>query len=143
MSGSEAGYYKARLAHHEFPREGSRGTIARVDDVTDRSDLHLENGMVPVAALWSRGEPGHEPGLHFAHDPHERDGRDVMALVHDDVAVSSNKVLDSIPPHQALEHGHVEPAVRLVLAGADPADFGGRDAEEDGISVLRARRAVR
>src|SRR5437667_11180802 len=100
--------------------------------MTDRTELHLEDGVWSIALLRRPGKPGHEPRLHLAHHPLKRYSRDMMALVHNHVTVAGNEILDPVPPHQALEHGHVKPAVGLVLAGSDLADLGGRDAKEDG-----------
>ena len=42
-----------------------------------------------------------------------------MALIHDDVAVAGNEILDPVPSHQALEHGHVQLPVGSALAPSD------------------------
>ncbi len=55
-----------------------------------------------------------------------------MALVNDDVTVARDEILHLVAPDETLEHGDIELSSRLVPSGADPADLGGRDAEEDG-----------
>jgi hypothetical protein len=93
--------------------------------VPDGPDLHLEDRVVPIASLRCGGQPSDESSLHFTHHPLERDSRDVMALVHDHVAVAGDEVIDSVPAHETLEHGNIEHAVGLALAGSDSADLPG------------------
>ena len=59
----------------------------------------------------------------------ERDGRDVVTLVHDDVAVVADDLVDLVAPDEALDHRDVQAPVRLSDAASDSTDLSRIDAE--------------
>jgi len=58
-----------------------------------------------------------------AHDPLERHGRNMVALIDDDVAIGGNDVVDDVLSGEALDHGDIQHPVRLSFAPANLADL--------------------
>src|SRR5690349_18849955 len=83
----------------------------------------LRNGVVPVTTLRSRRQADHVARLRLGHHALERDGRQVVALVDDDLAIVREDVLDPLLADEALDHRDVEPAVPGFPAGPDLADL--------------------
>jgi hypothetical protein len=54
----------------------------------------------------------------------------MVTLVHDDVPVRRDDIIDLPESGQALDHGHVECARDLSLAATDPSDAAGIQIEE-------------
>lgn len=68
-----------------------------------------------------------------------------MALVDDHMPVRRDQVVNMAYTHEALDHRHIELAIRGVLAGADLADRLGRETQEHGqlrSPLIEARLAV-
>jgi hypothetical protein len=53
-----------------------------------------------------------------------------MAFIHDNVTVTSNTVIDHVLAHEALNHGHIEAAIRSTLSTTDLSDISLIDTEE-------------
>lgn len=114
---------EARLADDELVLEGTPSSLAfRVDGETHWAELHLENRVMAVPALWRRSETQHVSRLDLGQYPLERHRRDVMALVDDHVPVGGNHVVNLALPSEALDHRHVQRAVRLSFPTSDPTD---------------------
>ena len=98
--------------------------------VPDRSALHEDNRVLAVASERRRRQAQHVLGLGPLEDGLERDGRQVMALVDDDVAVLFDQLADLALAGQRLHHGNVDPAGGPGLAAADGTDHFLADLEE-------------
>ena len=137
---------EGRLSHDETVLERPAGRLAlRVHREADRPELHLGDRMLAVAPLRRRGQADHVAGLHLGQHPLERDGRHVVALVHDHLAIARDQVGDLASAHEALDHRHVEAAVRRAFPAADLADGLGLDAQEErelGAPLVEERPAV-
>jgi hypothetical protein len=57
-----------------------------------------------------------KPPLHFRKDAFERNGRDVVAFIHDNVSIVSYKVSHAAKANQALNHGNVDLARRSFIS---------------------------
>ena len=77
------------------------------------------------------GKSREETCPHLAHYPFERDGRNVVAFIHDDVAVVRNDGVHLIPAHQALNHGNVNPTRKRPLPASDLPNLCRLEIEED------------
>src|SRR5215213_10396464 len=88
--------------------------------------------MMPIPAVWRGGQANHITRLDLRTHALERNRRDVVTLVHDDMAIRLDQVLDAALPNQALDHRHVEPPVRLALPATDLSDLLLLDAEKHG-----------
>ena len=64
------------------------GLAPGVDGEAHRSELHLGDGVLAVPPLWGRCQAHHVASLHLRQHPLERHRRDVVALVHDDLAIA-------------------------------------------------------
>src|SRR6266511_88346 len=93
-------------------------------------ELHLDDRVVPIAPVGRRGEAEDKTRLDLREDAPERTRRDVVALIHDDVAVSGDDVVDLALPNEALDHRDVDPARALPLPAPDDTDLLARDPEE-------------
>ena len=83
----------------------------------------MEDGLLTVPATWSCSKPSNKPCLHFRKHALEGNGRDVVALIHDNVSIASHEVSHVAEPNQALHHRHVDLAGRSVFSRADLPDF--------------------
>ena len=88
--------------------------------------------MVPVAALRRRGQPDDVASLRLREHALERDRRQVVALVDDDLAIAGHEVVDGFLAHEALDHRDVDSAGGLPLSGADLPDLLLVDSQEHG-----------
>jgi hypothetical protein len=95
----------------------------RVHREAHRPDLHSQDRVVPIAAVGRGREAQDVAGTHLTKHTLERNGRNVVALVDDDVSVAGHDVLDTSLPDEALDHRDVQPAVGLPLTAADLPDF--------------------
>lgn len=98
------------------------GLGPRVDPVAYGSALHEDDGMMPILAgdggLQSENEtPPGAPGHLF-----EADSGQMMTFINDQMAVSSDDIVDLAFSDQALDQRHIDDARRLALAAANPAD---------------------
>src|SRR5215468_3168743 len=86
--------------------------------------------MVAVLARDGGGEPQHMPRIRPTRDELEADGREMVALVDDQVTVIANEIVDLAVAHEALDQGDVDAPRRLALATADGANAGSVDRQE-------------
>src|SRR6185436_16664402 len=98
----------------------------------NRSQLHRENGVVPIPAVRCGGQADDITGLDLREHALEGNRRHMVALVHDDMAVGLDQVIDAALADQALDHRHIEAPVRCPLAASDLADVLLLEAEKDG-----------
>jgi hypothetical protein len=75
-----------------------------------------------VFSGWRRSEADDVPGLDLFHDLFKSECRDMMALVHDDLAVLGDEVLDFALPLKALNHCHVNDASTRGFTAPDLTD---------------------
>src|SRR5271157_4875125 len=92
----------------------------------------MDDGLLTVPATWSCSKPSNKPCFHFRKHAFEGNGRDVVALIHDDVSIASHEVSYSAEANQALHHRHVDLAGGSVFPGTDLPDFLRFFAQEQG-----------
>jgi len=97
-----------------------------------RTKLHLGYGMAPIAALRRRGQPGDITRLCRRQHALERDRREMVALVDDDLPVARHEIGDGLLAHQALDHRDVDFAGGVALSGTDLPNLLGVDSQEHG-----------
>lgn len=101
---------------------GLLGGGPRTHAKPNRPALHEDDRLVAVFSGWRRREPDNVPGLDLLHDLFESECRDVMALVHDNLAVLGDEILDFAPPLEALDHCHINDASTRGFTSANLAD---------------------
>src|SRR5229473_450857 len=72
--------------------------------------LHLGDWMVPIASLGRRGQPDDVTRLRRRQYALERDRREMVALIDDDLPIAGHEICDGLLAHQALDHRDVDPA---------------------------------
>jgi hypothetical protein len=107
-----------------------RGLALRIDGETNGPQLHFGDRMVAVATLRCGGETDNVTPLRLREHSLERDCREVVALVDDYLPVGGDHILDLFSTNQALDHRHIEPAVRGLLPRSNLPDFLRLDAQE-------------
>jgi len=103
-----------------------------IDRKAHGAELHLDDRVMSVAPLRGGSKPRYVPRLDIGQDPFERDGRNVVTLIHDHVTVGCDDIVHGIAADDALQHGDVQTAVRLTFAAPDPPNELGVNAEEHG-----------
>ena len=88
--------------------------------------------MAAIAALRRRGQPDDVTRLRRRQHALERDRREMVALVDNDLSVAGHEIRDGLSAHQALDRRDVDAAGRVALSGADLSDLLGVDTEEYG-----------
>lgn len=83
----------------------------------------MEYRVVAVPPLRSCGQADDVPCPDRREEPLERNGRDVVAFVDDDVSVPADELVDGVSADEALHHRDVDSAVRFPGVPADPSDF--------------------
>ena len=69
----------------------------------DGPNLHVEDRLVAVPALGRGRQPHDEFRADSREHSFERDGRDVVTFVHDDVAVAADNLVDLVAPEDDLD----------------------------------------
>ena len=87
-----------------------------------RATLHVNDGMVSIFSGWRRRETYHVFGFHLSHHLLEGEGRNVMALIHDDLAVVRDKILYSFFLIQALDDRNIDAAAATCFSAANLTD---------------------
>ena len=95
-----------------------------------RPALHEDDRMMAVLASDRGGQSQDESRLGPADDLLEAAGREMVALVDDEMTVLRHAILDDALAHQALNDGHVQRTGRFLAAAADAADRLGRQVEK-------------
>jgi hypothetical protein len=88
-----------------------------------RTKLHLGDGMAPIAALRRCGQPGDVTRLRRRQHALERDCRQMVALVDNDLPVAGHEIRDGLPAYQALDHRDTDPAGGAALSRTDLPDL--------------------
>ena len=104
----------------ERPRRGLR---FRVHPVTDRPTLHEDDRVMAILAGYRGRQSQDVARLGSARDELEADGREMMTLVDNQVAVIGNKVADLAVANEALDQRDVDSTRGLALSAADCADI--------------------
>lgn len=60
--------------------------------------------------------------LHLGQDSLEGDGRQMVALINDDMAIVGDEVIYLLLADEALDHGDIESAIELALTPSNPTD---------------------
>jgi len=111
--------------------EGTLRRLApRIDGEPHWPKLHVEDGIVTVPAPGCRREANDVLRLCLSQHALKTDGRTVVSLILDHLAVASDEIGDRPLTGKALYHRHVEPPIRPGSACADLADIPGLDAKE-------------
>src|ERR1022692_816166 len=101
---------------------GLLGGVPYTQAIANRPALHQDDRLMAVFSGRRRREANDVPGLDLLHDLFKSECRDVMALVHDDMAILGDEILDFPLPLKALDHGHVNDAGTYGFATADLTD---------------------
>src|ERR1017187_8808621 len=122
---------EARRANQDVVSKRSQGRLLpSIVAVAHRAALHENNWLMAVLPRGRSGEAGHVARCGAAGDQFKAARRQMMALVHHQVAVFSNTVMHDTFPRQALDECHVNPASETFLAASEPADGLGWQIEE-------------
>jgi hypothetical protein len=102
-----------------------RGLLACVDPIADRPTLHEDNRVMAILPS-QRGRKAKDVlGLGLPSDCFEAHGREMVALVDDQVAIIGNELRNFPLPYQALDQCNVNDAGRFPFSTADhPNPFG-------------------
>ena len=97
-----------------------------------RTKLHLGYRMASIASLRRRGQPDDVTRLRRRQHALERDRREMVALVNDNLPVAGHEIRHRLLAHQALDHRDVDPAGGVALSRTDLPDQLGVDTQEHG-----------
>lgn len=104
-------------------REGSLSRFRPgIDRETHRSELKPNNGMMTVSPSRCCRQAGDVSRGHRPHHTLERDRRNVVTFIHDDMSIASDDIVDFAVANQTLNHRDIERAVGMPFAAADLAD---------------------
>jgi hypothetical protein len=95
-----------------------------------RPALHEDDRLMPVLARDGGRQSHHESSLCPACDLFEAVGRQVVALVDDQVTVLAHAIIDHTFPDEALDDGDIHSTRRLVPSSADSADCSRRQIQK-------------
>src|ERR1039457_3815417 len=101
---------------------GLLGGVPYTQAKANRPALHEDDRLMAVFSGWRRREADDVLGLDLLHDLITSECRDVMALVHDNLAVLGNEILDFALPLKALDHCHINHASTRGLTAPDLPD---------------------
>src|SRR5262245_60214864 len=112
-------------------RKGSvRRLLFRIHAIANWAALHENNWMVPIFARHSGGQTDDEFSLNPPQDEFKTVSRNVMAFIHNDVAVICNAIVHHSLANDALDQCHVEDSCALFASAANSADVFGRQVEK-------------
>ena len=74
----------------------------------DRAALHEDDRVVTILPGDGSGQPEHEPRSRLPGDLFEAVGRQMVALVHDQVTVAGHTIIDDTLLDQALNHRDIQ-----------------------------------
>jgi len=106
------------------------GLSPGINAVADRSALHEDDRVVAVSADRRCRKARDVPGLARPCNQFEADGRQVVALIEDDVPVLRDQIIHDSLAADALQQGDVNGAQRLAFARANLADARPLDVQE-------------
>ncbi len=95
------------------------------------AELHLRDGLVPVTTLGRSRESNDVAGPDLAENALELDGRDMVALVNDDLTEVCDDIGNGALSNEALDHRHVQPPRWRAPRAGDLADLFRIDTEEE------------
>ena len=83
------------LANPDLVTEGARGSLGLgIDTIAHWAALHEDDRMVAILARDGGGEPQHISCLRATRDELETDGRKMVALVDNQVAIIADQIID-------------------------------------------------
>src|SRR2546429_5222814 len=82
--------------------------------------LHEDDRMLAILPGDGRRQPGHKLRPSLAGNLLKALGREMVTLIHNQVAIIAHEIVDETASDQALHHGHIKQAGRLCAAAADP-----------------------
>ena len=109
-----------------------RCLLEGIHAMPDGAALHEDDRMMTVFADRRGSEAEQVAGFHLTQDLLETERGEVMAFVHDEVAVVGHAVEHGAFAVQALDDGDVHSSRELVLAAAEMADVARINVEEHG-----------
>ena len=115
--------HERRRADDDRMREGPcRRLNLGADSMPDRAALHEDDRVMTVLPSDGGGEAKHVPGPGPSCDQFEAVRRQMMALVHDEVAIVGHAVVDDAFANQALDERDVNQSSRLASSSSNSAD---------------------
>ena len=85
--------------------------------------LHINDWVVPVLSNRRSGQTQNILCFDLAKDSFKSHGGQMMALVHDDVAIVGDEIFDISFAVQTLDHGNINHAGSLDLSASNVTDF--------------------
>ena len=95
-----------------------------------RAALHVNDRVVPVFSNRCCRQTQDIPCFDLAKDSFKSDGGQMMALIHDDVAVICDEIFDISFALQTLDHGNINHAGSLCLPSSKLTDASNRQIQE-------------
>src|SRR6266702_1927212 len=110
--------------HDELVIERSAHSVAfPVHSEAHGSQLHLGDRMAPITTLLRGCKSNEVASLYLGKHALKGSCRNVVALIDDDLSVSSDEVFDLLLADETLDHRYIDPAVGLAFTTPDPADL--------------------
>src|SRR5487761_487049 len=106
--------------------------LSGIDAMPDGPALHHDDWVVAVLSCWPRREPRHEPRPCLPEHSIEAHGRNVVALVDQDVPVIGDQILDLALGTETLQHADVDCALAFVPTRTELSDRARRNVEKSG-----------
>ena len=126
-----AAHAKAGRTNQHLVGERPAGRLPPgVHAMPDGAALHEQGRVLAILSRHRCRQPDDVPRLGSVGDLRETGRRDVVAFIHDHVAVVRDAVVHLPVPDQALNHGDVDPAPELLASAAQTTDLAFRNAEK-------------
>lgn len=98
----------------------------------NRTQLHFDDWMMTVTALRCGGQAGDEACSDFSQYTLEVHCGEMVAFIHNDMAIVGHQIIHFILAHDTLDHGNVELAVGFTLATTNSSDVTGIQSKKQG-----------
>src|SRR5215469_13998409 len=105
-------------------------TMPDADPVSYGTTLHENDRMLAILPGDGRRQTRHELRLSLAGNLLKALGREMVALIHNQVAIIAHEIVDQATSHQALYHCYIDQAGWFCAATADPANSARRHSKE-------------
>ena len=93
--------------------------IAGIDPITNGTALHQNDRMMTVLAHRGRSQAKNIPRFDLSQHLFKTEGGEMMAFVHDDLAVSGHQIIHHMFAAEALYYRHVDQASRLFATASN------------------------
>src|SRR4029079_10152536 len=108
----------------------ARRLLPGIDAITLRAALQEDDRVMAVVPRHCRGEPQHVVGLCCPRDRFKAHGREVMALIDNNMAVIGDQIRDNAPSNQALHEGDIDDSGWPPLPAMDDSKAARRDVQK-------------